>query len=351
MNILYGVPGEGMGHATRSKVIIKHLLKNHNIKIVSSSRAFEFLNKLFPDKVYEIQGFNFVYKDGEVKKLKTFQKIIDHGPHNLIENLSIYNKIRKEFEPDIIITDFESSAYLYGKYLRIPIIDIDNIQVMTRCKLEIEIPDNEMNNFTVAKATCKIKTPGCNHYLLSTFFNPPVIKENTVLIPPILRQEIIDANTRIDDHILVYQTSTSQNNLVDVLNEVYKEKFLVYGCNTDEVKGNCTLKKFSETGFIDDLASCKAIVTNGGYSLISEAIFLKKPICAYPIGNQFEQFMNAAYIEKLNYGRHLKEFNADGIKAFLYNLEVFQENLNSYSQNGNEDTFSKLDELLAKYNS
>ena len=25
MQILYGVPGEGMGHATRSKVIIEHL--------------------------------------------------------------------------------------------------------------------------------------------------------------------------------------------------------------------------------------------------------------------------------------------------------------------------------------
>ena len=26
MNILYGVPGEGLGHATRSKVVIGHLL-------------------------------------------------------------------------------------------------------------------------------------------------------------------------------------------------------------------------------------------------------------------------------------------------------------------------------------
>jgi nicotinate phosphoribosyltransferase len=49
MKILYGVVGEGMGHATRSKVTIEHLIaKGHSVKIVVSGgfdlgriRAFE----------------------------------------------------------------------------------------------------------------------------------------------------------------------------------------------------------------------------------------------------------------------------------------------------------------------
>jgi len=83
MKILYGVPGEGMGHATRSKVIITHLLENHDVRIVSSNRAFEFLNKQFPNRVYEIKGLNFVYKDGGIEKLKTFQAILKKSPHDL----------------------------------------------------------------------------------------------------------------------------------------------------------------------------------------------------------------------------------------------------------------------------
>ena len=47
MKILYGVPGEGMGHATRSKVIIAHLLQNHDVQVLSSSRAYKFLNESF----------------------------------------------------------------------------------------------------------------------------------------------------------------------------------------------------------------------------------------------------------------------------------------------------------------
>ncbi len=349
MKILYGVPGEGMGHATRSKVIITNLLKEHDVRIVSSNRAFEFLNKQFTNKVYEIKGLNFVYKDGGVEKLKTFQAILKKSPHNLFENFKVYKKINKEFTPDIVITDFETSAYLYGKYLKIPIIDVDNIQVLSRCKLDIKIPTTQKFNYNLAKTICKYRVPDCDNYLLSTFFDAEIVKEHTSFIPPILRDEIINAKTEIKNHILVYQTSSSQQNLIKVLNEVEGEQFLVYGCNIDEIKGNCTLKKFSEDGFINDLATSKAIISNGGYSLISEAVYLHKPVCSFPITNQFEQYMNAAYIEKLNYGKHLAEFNSTGIKEFLEKLDLYRKSINNYMQNGNEKTFKELDFILLKY--
>ena len=56
MRILYGVVGEGMGHATRSKVTCEHLVsKGHEVKIVVSGRAHGFLAKSFRD-VVEIDG-------------------------------------------------------------------------------------------------------------------------------------------------------------------------------------------------------------------------------------------------------------------------------------------------------
>ena len=37
MRILYGVVGEGMGHAMRSGVILDHLTKNHEVQVVGES--------------------------------------------------------------------------------------------------------------------------------------------------------------------------------------------------------------------------------------------------------------------------------------------------------------------------
>ena len=72
MNILYGVPGEGLGHATRSKVVIGHLLaQGHQVCVVSSSRAYTMLAAAFPGRVHEIRGFHLAYKGLAVSKVRT----------------------------------------------------------------------------------------------------------------------------------------------------------------------------------------------------------------------------------------------------------------------------------------
>ena len=48
MKILYGVVGEGMGHATRSRVVLEHLrAQGHEVLVVVSNRAFEMLRGHF----------------------------------------------------------------------------------------------------------------------------------------------------------------------------------------------------------------------------------------------------------------------------------------------------------------
>jgi hypothetical protein len=56
--------------------------------------------------------------------------------------------------------------------------------------------------------------------------------------------------------------------------------------------------------------------------------------------------MNAAYVEKLGYGRHFDEITPDSLRAFLYDLNNFKANLKSYHQNGNLELFRLLDQLL-----
>ena len=170
MNLLYGVPGEGMGHATRSKVIIDFLLNEHNVQVVSSSRAYQFLSKSFPGRVHEIKGLHFAYKNAQVSTLGTFLLNLKSAPANLLHNFSKYLMIDKSFKPDVIISDFESFTHFFAKQHRIPLISIDNMQVMERCTLDIDIPKEETNNYRLAKTIVKAKVPGAKHYYISSFF-------------------------------------------------------------------------------------------------------------------------------------------------------------------------------------
>jgi hypothetical protein len=40
VRVLYGVNGEGMGHATRSEVVINSLLGEHDVRVMASGAAF-----------------------------------------------------------------------------------------------------------------------------------------------------------------------------------------------------------------------------------------------------------------------------------------------------------------------
>lgn len=350
LKILYGVPGEGMGHATRSKVVIDHLLKSgHEVCVVSSGRAFQFLNREFPTKVIEIKGFHFAYKNAEVSTTKTFFSNLKSAGKNLIYNTAKKRLIEKSFYPNIVISDFESFTFFFAKEHKLPLLSIDNMQVMDRCILDLEIPIKEKNNYLLAKNIVRAKVPACDHYFVSSFFDVAVKKKNTSLVPPIIRNAIQSAIRSEGNHIVMYQTSSSLKTVRQTLAELPEETFLVYGMNTDSKEGNVIFKPFSESGFINDLASSKAVIANGGFSFISEAVYLQKPVYSFPIHKQFEQWMNAAYIEKSGYGRHFDELSADNLKAFLYDLPIFKKRLSSYRQNGNNVLFAQLDEFMRKF--
>lgn len=348
MNILYGVPGEGLGHATRSKVVIGHLLsQGHEVCVVSSSRAYQMLAANFPGRVHEIRGFHLAYKGLTVSKARTAALTLRSAPENLRVNFRKYRELLCDFEPEVVISDFESFSFLYARWKNLPVISIDNMQIISRAALDVAVPAAERGNLTLARQIVRAKLPGSQHYFISTFFPLPLRKERTTLVPPILRPEVLALRPTRGAHVLVYQSATTQKDLVAQLQQLPGQEFRVYGFNKEETHGNVQLRAFSEAGFLADLASARAVVTNGGFSLISEAVYLHKPVCAVPIPAQFEQFLNAAEIEKLGYGRHFPTITPDNLKAFLYDLSGFETALQGYTQQGNEELFAALDEVLA----
>ncbi|HMK73262.1 MAG TPA: glycosyltransferase family protein, partial [Myxococcaceae bacterium] len=70
MRILYGVVGEGMGHATRSRVILEHLARAHDVHVVVSGRARDYLARHFAN-VHRIWGLTIQYGDNRVRSWRT----------------------------------------------------------------------------------------------------------------------------------------------------------------------------------------------------------------------------------------------------------------------------------------
>lgn len=344
--IFYCICGEGMGHAIRSSVIIDRIKDKYDVYIFSSDRAYKYLNEKF-DNVYKIGGFNTVYINNKVSNTKTLINALKRNPLNIKEGYEeLYKKARK-LSPDVIVTDFEIYATMVSKLLSIPLISLDNIHMITQTA--IDYPPKHQGEMLKAKGVIKSYVIKPKIHILTSFFYPKIKpKKRAVLYPPVIREDILKLEPTIEDHIIVYQTSKESVKLVEQLKSL-NEKFIVYGFNKDEVDENLTYKLFNENEFYNDLASAKAVICNGGFTFISEAISLKKPIYSVPAIGNFEQTLNGFYVQKLGYGEYHEEMSPKKVEKFLKRLPKYQEKLAKVKKTNNDGIVNELIYRIEKY--
>ena len=276
--ILYGVVGEGMGHAMRSRVVIDHLAaRGHDVQVVVSGRAHDYLKARERDRlgVKRIWGLSIVYEDNEVRSFRTvLSNVAGAALGGWPRNVRAWLEVAEAFRPDVVVSDFETWSYLFARTRQLPCISVDNIQIVNRCEHPPEVIAGQERDFLVAKGIVKAKLPGCFHYLVTTFFRPPVTKPRTTLHPPVLRPEILAARPEPGEHVLVYQTSTSNPALPEILRRSGRE-CRIYGLRRDLAadvrEGNLLWRPFAEATFVEDLRTARAVVSGGSFTLMSEA--------------------------------------------------------------------------------
>jgi uncharacterized protein (TIGR00661 family) len=342
-NILYGVNGEGSGHSTRSKEVISHLQqRGHNVHVVSFDRGKQNLAGSF--EVTEIYGFHIAYVNNQVRYKRTLAKSLIGAP-KAARSIRQLLQLVKQWAIDLVVTDFEPLSCHVGTLKRLPVISIDNQHILTNT--DITYPRQYRRDAAAVKIVTHLMTPRADAYLVISFFPAQMRRKDTFLFPPILRQEIFQAKPHAGEHVLVYVTSPSSD-LVKLLQSV-RGSFIAYGFGREGQEGNILFKKPSLDNFFEDLKSCKAIVANAGFSLLSEAFYLGKPYLAVPVKNQFEQILNAYYVGKMGYGAYWEELNKERVEAFFFNLPMYMENLKQYPRQDNSALFEKLDELIAQH--
>lgn len=350
MRILYGVVGEGMGHAIRSRVVIEHLSRHHEVRVVASGRARDYLAAHFED-VDAVWGLTLTYRENEVRSWQTLVANVQRGMRGLPANGRRLVRLAEQFSPDAVVSDFESFAYTFGKVHRLPVISVDNIQMIARCAHAPRITAGVESDFRIARQIVRAKLAAASHYLITTFFYPEVSADETTLVPSILRPEILAARPERGEHLLVYQTAEGNSALPDALRAT-GVPCRVYGYRRDllapERDGSITYLPFDETRFVDDLATARAVVAGGGFTLLSEAVFLGKPVLSVPLGKHFEQIMNARYVQELGFGTVAGEATPDAIAGFVHSADEYAEAVAGYHQDANTVTLAALDQLLAE---
>jgi uncharacterized protein (TIGR00661 family) len=343
--ILYGVCGEGLGHTSRSRILVNHLKKqNHEVRIVAGGKAYDLLSKEF-DHVYKSEWPMVIYKNNKVQIVHTLLRFIHRTIVGTTKNFFVIRKVIGEFKPDLLITDSEPISFYAAFFSKIKRLSIDNPQVLLYRKYKVKF--REIPAWLFLCFVLKISLFNADKYIIYDYSDEQINDPKILFLKPLIQEVILKQKPTYGNHVFVYQTSASNKYLFELLKKI-DEKFIIYGMNKNLTDKNLVCKKFNEKEFYQDISGAKAIITNGGFTVISEALYLKKPIFCLPIHHQFEQILNGRFVEGLSAGVSYLEFDENKIKDFLKNLKKYKENLKAYNPGNQQETLKTIEEEIKR---
>lgn len=336
--IIYGVHGTGHGHAIRALTVARHFVE-HEFLFLSHGDGAAILRPEF--QVLESPCLVTVVRQHTVAALATaYQNAII-----LSQSWSSSRRLREiidQFQPDVALTDYDFFLPRLARRLGLPCLSLDHQHVISVGGHPL--PWRRVPEYLMTKSIVDLLFSHAEAFLATSFFRPPEPTSARVrVVPPLLRDQVMACEKRVGSHVVAYQGYETFKRFFPLLQTIPRP-VMVYGFNQEGRQGNLLFKKKSETGFLEDLAGCSYLIGGGSHTLLSEALYLGKPVLSFPIAGAFEQYLNALYLEHLGYGQKLQDQNPDPaiIAAFEARLEQFQQNISQGQFCGNQDIYDLI---------
>ena len=343
--ILYGIHGTGHGHAMRGLTIARRL-KQHQFLFVCADDAVSVLSPEFP--VHQIPNLGTVFRDYHVDFHATISRALP-----LLWNREKYIRelcdLIHAFGPDVCMTDLEYFVPRAAERCDLPCLSLGHQHVITCCKHK-NLPGNMWWDTFLQGLTPKYLFRPTEANLIVSFYQPPVLKRYKArVVPPILRDQVLAATPSDEGHVVVYQSNSTSPELISFLKKATKRTCYVFGYRQEEGQdGNVVYMKKSEDGFLRLLAGCAYVIQGGSHTLMTESLYLGKPVLTIPLKGMVEQRYNAWYLEKLGYGMQadMEKLSPDLLLRFEAKLDQFKSAIAQGHFCGNDIVFGLVDNFI-----
>jgi uncharacterized protein (TIGR00661 family) len=324
--IFYSLSGEGLGHASRTLAVLDHL-GDYEVHLFTYGKAYDYLKSQVKN-LHKINGVMFSYKNGAVDYAKTAVSAIDFLFNGLPANKKYILEKAKETRPDLFITDFEPSLPRVAKEAGVPLISVDNQHRFAYYDLVYTPWWMKAYGF-LCGLVAKAMVPKPQRTVISTFHHKLLFpkKFNVTVTNGLIRKSLEDAKPQDGDYTLVYLRNSISDKVLKAISQI-PTNFRIYGASDTPLKKSLESKenmKFMPLGpgFVNDLVGCKSLISSAGNQLITEARYLKKACLVIPEPKQYEQYINAFYVDYLGFGKwcDADEVKDPVVRDFLFGFQ------------------------------
>ena len=353
MKIVYSIHGYGRGHAMRSMAVLPSLAKNHDVLVLAGAEAYDSIVGEY--EIDRIPVLRFIHKkNGQISPVRNLihntGAVLDAWGKGPLTEM-IRAKLR-EFKADVLISDSEPFALSAARAENIPTIMFDHYGLLMYCRLNMPPYDRLIVNYETWWYK-KIYGP-TDRIIASGFFTGPAKRDGVKVVGPVIRDEVRATTPTRGDHMVVYIAQGEKEFLPNIQEALTSLDINVhlYGTERRGHLKNIIFKPISNLAFIEDLASCRAVLASTGNQLCGELIYFKKPLLGMPM-DCVEQRLNANQIVKLGIGMKSdrRKITGSTIKDFLAREDEFVSNMPESKVDGGEQAAEALEQYIQELTS
>jgi uncharacterized protein (TIGR00661 family) len=282
MKIFYAIQATGNGHISRASQLYPYLLKYGTVDFFMSGNNSS-LDIKIPVK-YKSTGCSLHYsKCGGLDYWNIIKNIKPRQMYKDADSLPL-----KDY--DVIINDFDAITSLACKLQKVHSVQFGHQASFVSKSTPRPEKKSIMGELVLQHYAPSPKNIGLHFENYDTFIRPPIIKD-----------QIIEANPKNFDHITVYLPSFDKDCLELAFNKLPSIKFhwFLAGITHKYTINNISYYPVNQKQFNQSLINCDGIITGGGFETPAEALYLGKKVLSIPIRNHYEQECNAAALKKL----------------------------------------------------
>lgn len=336
MNILYGICGFGSGHVARSSAILKAFLaRGHTIAVFGFMASEAYIKNNHPDIPLFSVKVPVLYPSRQIGL--DFGRIATEPANHYADGIQTnYQAMQDALDffngpPDLIISDYEMVAAEFAYATLTPLVSIDQHSKF----VGFEFPP--LGEYTRLEDYSRLNLffPHAEARYACTFFEvdySPNPKFPVTLIPPILRQEVVELETStVPDEMLFYMSPAARlkmtrEDMFAIFAQFPTKTFHLFPFENDYEAANLYYHAFDPELFLEILARCEAVICTAGHTLLSELTYLQKPVLTIP-ADTFDQQTCAHIIARNDLGLSAEVMTPEILQEFVEKLPIYRRNL------------------------
>ena len=325
-HVVYALCGHGRGHSSRALAVAGALeRRGHRVTFAVGGPAADRLDAASGGAVRRVPALRQVLRGNRVRMLATARANLSltwRSPE-IIEATAAWLEAAGT---DLVVADHEPFVSRAAARVGIPVVALSHQLILTETRPRVPLRLLP-SAWATARGVRFLAGPWDAAVVPSFFFPPRRRGSGAALVPPILRDDVLSLRSSDGGRLLAY---VNEGDGMEPFLEALGNAGLpadVYGLDTGlEAPPGVRLKAPSRAGFLADLAAAHAVVATAGFTLLSEALHLGKPVFALPNRGFFEQAVNALALRDAGRGEALlhRPPRAADLLGFLERADTYR---------------------------